>query len=163
MRNAPTEIQNDRSPKRVHSRKLGAFNVFVEASGPGKTTLFDMFGLPCDARVHNVRRALAKRGGFRKVPRRRACGPILLERKFREHEGPPPVTYAERAGQALVSSHSRGFLNALNLDKIYRLEKNAGFTTLRHASDDQQRAALLNEGDRPRMRWRQGLFGTAQP
>ena len=42
--------------------------------------------------------------------------------------------YARRGGQVFISTHSPDFLNALQLDEIYCLQKEQGFTTIRRAS-----------------------------
>lgn len=66
--------------------------------------------------------------------------------------------YAERGGQVFVSTHSPDFLNALRLDEIYCLKKEAGFTTITHASDSENLRALVEAGDLPGYLWKQGLF-----
>ncbi|TSE35019.1 DNA replication and repair protein RecF [Tepidimonas fonticaldi] len=66
--------------------------------------------------------------------------------------------YAQRGGQVFVSTHSPDFLNALQLDEIYCLKKEGGFTTITHASDSENLRALVEAGDLPGYLWKQGLF-----
>ncbi|MCX7255382.1 MAG: AAA family ATPase [Polaromonas sp.] len=66
--------------------------------------------------------------------------------------------YARRGGQVFISSHSPDFLNALTLDEIYCLRKDAGFTTASRASDSETLRSLFEAGDLPGYLWKQGLF-----
>lgn len=66
--------------------------------------------------------------------------------------------YARRGGQVFVSTHSPDFLNALQLDEIYCLKKEEGFTTITHAGDSENLRALVEAGDLPGYLWKQGLF-----
>jgi len=92
MRIEAIKIRNFRALKNVSLKGLPEVCVFVGANGCGKTTLFDVFGFLQDSLVHNVRQALAKRGGFKEVVSRGTDGPISIELKFRESAG-PLVTY----------------------------------------------------------------------
>ncbi len=73
-----------------------------------------------------------------------------LAEEFRE--------YACRGGQVFVSTHSPDFLNALELEEIYFLEKKDGFTTVTHASSSDTLRALVDAGDKPGWLWKQGLL-----
>ena len=66
--------------------------------------------------------------------------------------------YAKRGGQVFVSTHSPDFLNGAELDEIFWMVKEDGFTSVRRASDDRLLKALVNEGDLPGALWRQGFF-----
>jgi predicted ATPase len=66
--------------------------------------------------------------------------------------------YAERGGQVFVSTHSPDFLNALELEEIYCLRKEGGYTVATHASDSDNLRALVEAGDLPGYLWKQGLF-----
>jgi predicted ATPase len=66
--------------------------------------------------------------------------------------------YARRGGQVFISTHSPDFLNALALDEIYCLRKEAGFTLIRKASDSDNLRALVEAGDLPGYLWKQGLL-----
>ena len=71
--------------------------------------------------------------------------------------------YARRGGQVFVSTHSPDFLNGAELDEIFWLVKEDGFTSVRRASEDERLNALVGEGDLPGVMWRQGLFTGAAP
>ncbi len=66
--------------------------------------------------------------------------------------------YARRGGQVFISTHSPDFLNGLNLDEVYWLNKRNGFTDIRRASDSELLRNLAQEGDLPGALWKQGLF-----
>lgn len=66
--------------------------------------------------------------------------------------------YAQRGGQVFVSTHSPDFLNAVELDEVYWLVKQDGFTIVHHASDSELLRELVAEGDLPGTLWKQGLF-----
>ena len=66
--------------------------------------------------------------------------------------------YARRGGQVFISTHSPDFLNALTLDEIYCLRKDAGFTTASQASNSENLRSLFEAGDLPGYLWKQGLF-----
>lgn len=71
--------------------------------------------------------------------------------------------YAVRGGQVLVSTHSPDFLNAVELDEVFWLVKEKGFTQVLRAKDDPQLAAYMAEGDQMGYLWKQGLFKGASP
>ena len=71
--------------------------------------------------------------------------------------------YARRGGQVLVSTHSPELLNGVQLDEIYWLVKQDGFTTVRRAMDSELLRNLVAEGDLPGALWKQGLFEGAGP
>jgi len=97
MRIEQIRIRNYRVFRNVIISDIPQMAVFVGANGSGKSTLFDVFGFLRDALVHNVRQALARRGGFGEVITRGADGPIEIELKFREKDG-PLVTYLLSVG-----------------------------------------------------------------
>jgi predicted ATPase len=96
MRIEGLRIQNYRALQDVTLTELPSLAVFVGANGVGKTTLFDVFGFLHDALIHNVRQAVAGRGGFKELVTRGSEGPIDIEIKFRD-EG-PLVTYQLQVG-----------------------------------------------------------------
>jgi len=78
-----------------------------------------------------------------------------LAEEFRE--------YAQRGGQVFISTHSPDFLNACELDEIFWLVKDQGYTTVRRASDDEQVKKYMKDGDQMGYLWKQGFFGGADP
>ena len=72
-------------------------------------------------------------------------------------------SYSVRGGQVLVSTHSPDFLNAVELDEVFCLVKEKGFTQVLRAKDDPQLAAYMAEGDQMGYLWKQGLFKGANP
>ena len=63
-----------------------------------------------------------------------------------------------------MSTHSPDFLNAIEVDEVFWLEKNeAGFTDIRRASDDPQIVDYMKDGDQMGYLWKQGLFGKVDP
>jgi len=71
--------------------------------------------------------------------------------------------YARRGGQVFVSTHSPEFLNGAQLDEIYWLVKQDGFTTVQRASEVELLRNLVAAGDLPGALWKQGLFEGAGP
>lgn len=90
-------IKNFRALRDVTLEEMPAMSVFVGPNGAGKSTLFDLFGFLHDALIHNVRQALALRGGYKEVVSRDQSGPIEIEIKFREKDE-PLVTYLLHVG-----------------------------------------------------------------
>ncbi|CAK8725339.1 Putative ATPase [Candidatus Electrothrix laxa] len=72
-------------------------------------------------------------------------------------------SYANRGGQVFVSTHSPDFLNAANLDEVFWLVKENGYTKVKRAKDDEQIAAYMNDGDKMGYLWKQGFFEGADP
>jgi predicted ATPase len=71
--------------------------------------------------------------------------------------------YARKGGQVFVSSHSPELLNAARADEVFWLSKSKGYTAVKHASEDAQIMALVNEGDMLGNLWEQGFFEGAHP
>lgn len=72
-------------------------------------------------------------------------------------------SYAVRGGQVFVSTHSPDFLNAVELDEVFWLEKRNGFTQVHRAKDDEQLAAFMADGDQMGYLWKEGLFKGVHP
>ena len=72
-------------------------------------------------------------------------------------------SYSIRGGQVLVSTHSPDFLNAIQLDEVFCLVKEKGFTRVLRAKDDPQLAAYMAEGDQMGYLWKEGLFKGVNP
>jgi len=71
--------------------------------------------------------------------------------------------YARRGGQVFVSTHSPDFLNATELDEVFWLVKQAGYTQVRRAKDDAQLSAYMKSGDQMGYLWKEGFFEGADP
>lgn len=84
--------------------------------------------------------------------------PSLLHELAEEFE-----SYTRKEGQVFVSTHSPDFLNAVDLDNIFWLEKQKGLTKVYRASDQEILKKLYHEGDLPGALWKQGLFGGVDP
>ena len=78
-----------------------------------------------------------------------------LAEEFRE--------YARKGGQVFVSTHSPDFLNGCELEEVFWLKKERGYTVVKRASDDEQITTYMNEGDKLGYLWRQGFFEGADP
>ena len=71
--------------------------------------------------------------------------------------------YANRGGQVFVSTHSPDFLNAVNIDEVFWLQKDSGYTSIHRAKDDEQISAYMAAGDQMGYLWKQGFFEGANP
>ena len=80
---------------------------------------------------------------------------IELAEEFRD--------YARRGGQVFVSTHSPDFLNGVELDEIFRLTKQDGFSTARRVSESETLRSLVQEGDLPGVLWTHGLLDAELP
>ena len=78
-----------------------------------------------------------------------------LAEEFRE--------YARKGGQVFVSTQSPDFLNGCELEEVFWLQKERGYTVVKRASDDEQITTYMNEGDKLGYLWRQGFFEGADP
>lgn len=84
--------------------------------------------------------------------------PGLLEELAEEFRA-----YANRGGQVFVSTHSPDFLNAAEIDEVFLLQKENGYTRIRRARDDKQISAYMAEGDKMGYLWKQGFFEGIDP
>ncbi len=71
--------------------------------------------------------------------------------------------YAHRGGQVFVSTHSPDFLNAAELQEVFWLVKEAGYSTIKRARDDEQIAEYINLGDQMGYLWKEGFFEGIDP
>ncbi len=78
-----------------------------------------------------------------------------LAEEFRE--------YSLNGGQVFISTHSPDFVNALELDELFWLTKENGYTTIKRAKDDEIVSALVAEGDRLGYLWSQKYFKGSGP
>lgn len=75
---------------------------------------------------------------------------VQLAEEFRE--------YAARGGQVLISTHSPDFLNGVELNEIFWLEKQNGYTAVRRAADVPNLVSLIHAGETPGSLWRKKLL-----
>jgi predicted ATPase len=73
------------------------------------------------------------------------------------------AAYSQRGGQVFVSTHSPDFLNAIDIDNVYWLQKRHGYSTITRAADNAQIEAYMVDGDRMGELWKQGFFEGADP
>jgi len=71
--------------------------------------------------------------------------------------------YAQRGGQVFVTTHSPDFLNAIELDEVFWLVKEQGYTKAYRAADNTQIKAYMDEGDQMGYLWKQGFFPGVDP
>lgn len=71
--------------------------------------------------------------------------------------------YSNKGSQVFVSTHSPDFLNAAKLEEVFMLVKKDGYTSVRCASDDEQIAAYMADGDKMGYLWKEGLFEGVDP
>ncbi|MFQ3597164.1 MAG: AAA family ATPase [Chloroherpetonaceae bacterium] len=71
--------------------------------------------------------------------------------------------YANRGGQVFISSHSPDFVNALEIDELFWLKKENGYTTIHRAKDDDIVRNLFREGDKLGWLWNQGYLIGSNP
>jgi predicted ATPase len=71
--------------------------------------------------------------------------------------------YARRGGQVFVSTHSPDFLDSVELDEVFWLTRQDGFTQVKRAQDDAQLRAYMEDGDLMGRLWKQGFFPGADP
>lgn len=72
-------------------------------------------------------------------------------------------SYSQHGGQVFVSTHSPDFLNAVQLDEVFWLAKQAGYTRIHRAADDAQLKTYMEAGDRMGYLWKEGFFAGADP
>ncbi len=72
-------------------------------------------------------------------------------------------SYALKGGQVFVSTHSPDFLNATQLDEVFWLVKEDGYTRVKRAIENKQISAYMKDGDQMGYLWKQGFFEGADP
>ena len=72
-------------------------------------------------------------------------------------------SYTQRGGQVMISTHSPDFLNAVEVEEVYWLKKEKGYTTIEKAADDEQVVSFIKEGDLMGALWKQNLLKGADP
>jgi predicted ATPase len=71
--------------------------------------------------------------------------------------------YARRGGQVFISTHSPDLLNAAELEEVFWLSKENGYTKILPADDDEQIRTYMQDGDKMGYLWKQGFFKGADP
>lgn len=71
--------------------------------------------------------------------------------------------YSHRGGQVFVSTHSPDFLNSVELEEVFWLVKENGYTNIKRAQEDKQITAYMRAGDKMGYLWNQGFFGGVDP
>lgn len=71
--------------------------------------------------------------------------------------------YANRGGQVFISTHSPDFVNALELEELFWLKKENGYTTIHRAADDETVKLLFEQGDKLGWLWTQGYLKGSNP
>lgn len=71
--------------------------------------------------------------------------------------------YSSGGGQVFVSTHSPDFLNAVELEEVFWLKKENGYTSIVRAADDEQVTAYMDEGDKMGYLWKEGFFDGVDP
>ena len=72
-------------------------------------------------------------------------------------------TYTDKGGQVFVSTHSPDLLNAVELEEVFWLHKEQGYTKIHRAKDNQQIKEYMQGGDKMGYLWKQGFFEGADP
>jgi len=67
-------------------------------------------------------------------------------------------SYSERGGQVFVSTHSPDFVNSLELEELFWIQKEEGYSTVIRASEKPEASALYHAGDKLGYLWRQNYF-----
>jgi len=71
--------------------------------------------------------------------------------------------YAEKGGQVFISTHSPELVNELEIDELFWMEKEKGYTNIRRASDSEEVCALVKAGDRLGYLWYQNYLKGSNP
>ncbi|MEI8128828.1 MAG: AAA family ATPase [bacterium] len=84
--------------------------------------------------------------------------PSLLEELAEEFRH-----YGKEGNQVFVSTHSPDFLNAVNIEEVFLLKKENGYTKILSAKDNEQIRIYMENGDKMGYLWKQGLFKGIDP
>ena len=66
--------------------------------------------------------------------------------------------YAQKGEQVFISTHSPDFLNNLNLDEVFIIRKDKGYSTIIHAKNHELLINLVDEGSQIGYLWREGFL-----
>lgn len=84
-------VRNYRALRDLELKRLTPLSVFLGPNGSGKSTIFDVFAFLSECFGPGLRKAWDKRGRFRELRTRGQDGPIVIELKYREVPGKPPI------------------------------------------------------------------------
>jgi len=71
--------------------------------------------------------------------------------------------YSDKGSQVFISTHSPDFVNALELNELFWIKKNNGYSTIVKAKDDLTVSSLYKEGDLLGYLWKQNYFRGSGP
>jgi predicted ATPase len=71
--------------------------------------------------------------------------------------------YTNRGGQVFISTHSPDLLNAAELDEVFWLIKENGYTHVKRANEDDKIPLLVREGELLGTLWKQDYFTGSNP
>ncbi|MDR3111522.1 MAG: AAA family ATPase [Planctomycetaceae bacterium] len=72
--------------------------------------------------------------------------------------------YAKKGTQVFVSTHSPDFLDAAELDEVFLLVKEKGYTTISRANDiEPVKNAMMNHRSKMGLLWQEGYFSNVDP
>lgn len=71
--------------------------------------------------------------------------------------------YAKKDGQVFITSHSPDLINAAELGEVYWLHKEAGYTKINRAIDDQRVKSQFDEGNKLGYLWKSKFFEGIDP
>lgn len=84
--------------------------------------------------------------------------PVLLPELLEEFR-----SYAEKGGQVFITSHSPDLINAAELEEVFWLKKEGGYTQIYRASDDHHVKAQYEEGNPLGYLWKSKMFEGIDP
>jgi predicted ATPase len=71
--------------------------------------------------------------------------------------------YSDRGGQVFISSHSPDFVNSVEINELFWLTKEQGYSTVYRAKDDMIIRSLHKEGDQLGYLWKQNFMKGSGP
>jgi len=71
--------------------------------------------------------------------------------------------YARNGGQVFISTHSPEFINALNIDELFWLTREKGYSTVKRADRDKTVKSLVEAGDLLGSLWKQNYLKGSGP
>lgn len=86
-------VSNYRVLRDVEFKNLTPLSVLLGPNGSGKSTVFDVFAFLSECFTVGLRKAWDRRGRFKELRSRGSDEHIVIELKYREQPGSPPITY----------------------------------------------------------------------